>query len=180
VGSTPTGPRRIVVLTPPSTSAAGRKDIAMIPVSLNHVALDVADRRRSAEFYAELLGTEVVAEDVEHRLTFLRLPGSDRYSDLALHEHADVAAAYPPEQIRMAHIGWEIDDPAHLVAAYDFLTARTRVVLAADFGVARSVMGMDPDGHVIEFELFTPGATAEPGFAPLDIDALRAVPVAVA
>ena len=89
-----------------------------------------------------------------------------------------MAAAYPPDQVRMAHIGWEIDDPAHLVEAYDFLTERTRVVLAADFGVARSVMGFDPDGHVIEFELFTPGATGEPGFAPLDIDALRAVAVA--
>ena len=149
----------------------------MIPVTLNHVALDVADRQRSIDFYADLLGTEVVAEDVDHRLTFLRLPGSQNYSDLALHEHDDVAAAYPPEQVRMAHIGWEIHDPGHLVAAFDFLTAHTRVVLAADFGVARSVMGFDPDGHVIEFELFTPGADGEPGFAPLDIDALRAVAV---
>ena len=39
-------------------------------------------------------------------------------------------------------------------------------------------MGFDPDGHVIEFELFTVGATGQPGFAPLDIDALRAVAVA--
>lgn len=145
----------------------------MIPVTLNHVALDVADRRRSIEFYSQLLSTEVVAEDVDHHITFLRLPGSDRYSDLALHEHADVAAAYPPEQMRMAHIGWEVEEPAHLVAAFDFLNATTRVVLAADFGVARSVMGLDPDGHVIEFEMFTEGATGEPGFAPLDIDALR-------
>lgn len=150
----------------------------MIPVTLNHVALDVADRDRSIAFYADLLGAEVVAEDVDQKLTFLRLPGSDRYSDLALHEHADVSAAYPPEQVRMAHIGWEIHDPAHLVAAHDFLAERTRVVLAADFGVARSVMGFDPDGHVIEFELFTPGADGQPGFAPLDIDALRAVAVA--
>jgi catechol 2,3-dioxygenase-like lactoylglutathione lyase family enzyme len=150
----------------------------MIPVTLNHVALDVSDRQRSIEFYADLLGTEVVAEDVEHKLTFLRLPGSDRYSDLALHEHPDVDAAYPRDQVRMAHIGWEIEDPSHLVAAFDFLTERTRVVLAADFGVARSVMGFDPDGHVIEFELFTPGASGEPGFAPLDIDSLRAVAAA--
>lgn len=150
----------------------------MIPVTLNHVALDVADRQRSIDFYRELLGTEVVAEDVEHKLTFLRLPGSHRYSDLALHEHPDVDGAYPKDQMRMAHIGWEIDDPAHLVTAFDFLSARTRVVLAADFGVARSVMGFDPDGHVIEFELFTPDADGEPGFAPLDIDALRPVPVA--
>ena len=68
----------------------------MIPVSLNHIALDVADRQRSIEFYAELLGAEVVAEDVEHKLTFLRLPGSDHYSDLALHEHADVTRPTRP------------------------------------------------------------------------------------
>ncbi len=150
----------------------------MIPVTLNHVALDVADRERSITFYAELLGAEVVAEDSEHRITFLRLPGSDRYSDLAVHEHPDLAGAYPPHQIRMAHIGWEVDEPAHLATAFDFFTERTRVVLAADFRVARSVMGLDPDGHVVEFELFTPGATGEPGFAVLDIDALRAVALA--
>lgn len=39
-------------------------------------------------------------------------------------------------------------------------------------------MGFDPDGHVIEFELFTAGASGEPGFEPLDIDALRAATVA--
>ena len=146
----------------------------MIPVTLNHVALDVADRDRSAAFYRDLLGAEVVAEDGDHRLTFLRLPGSSNYSDIALHEHADMNGAYPTDQIRMAHTGWEIHDPAHLVTAFDFFTRHTRVALAADFGVARSVMGFDPDGHVVEFELFTVGASdQQPGFAPLDIDALR-------
>jgi hypothetical protein len=71
------------------------------------------------------------------------------------------------------------EHPTDLVAAFDFFTERTRVVLAADFGVARSVMGLDPDGHVVELELFAAGAVDEqPGFAPLDIDALRA-PAAV-
>jgi catechol 2,3-dioxygenase-like lactoylglutathione lyase family enzyme len=147
----------------------------MIPVKLNHIALDVTDRDRSAAFYFDLLGATIVAEDVEHRLTFLRLPGSSNYSDLALHEHADLGAAYPVDQVRMAHTGWEVDDARHLVTAFDFFTDRTRVLLAADFGVARSVMGMDPDGHVVELELFTVGAVDEqPGFAPLDIEALRA------
>ena len=145
-----------------------------IPVTLNHVALDVADRERSARFYRELLGAEVVAVEEDHRLTFLRLPGSPNYSDIALHEHADLGAAYPAGQIRMAHTGWEVHETRHLVAAYDFFTANTRVFLAADFGVALSVMGADPDGHVVELELFRVGAVDEqPGFEPLDIDALR-------
>lgn len=146
----------------------------MIPVTLNHIALDVADRDRSAAFYRDLLGAEIVAEDAPHRLTFLRLPGSGNYSYIALHEHADVAAAYPAGQIRMAHTGWQVQDTAGLVAAFDFFTARTRVVLAADFGVAQSVMGLDADGHVVELELFSVGAVdVQPGFVPLDIDELR-------
>jgi catechol 2,3-dioxygenase-like lactoylglutathione lyase family enzyme len=153
----------------------------MIPVRINHVGLDVADRDRSVAFYRDLLGAEVVGEDVEHRLTFLRLPGSSAYSDIALHEHPDLDAAYPREAIRMAHTGWEVDDPASLVTAYDFFTARTRVLLAADFGVAWSVMGMDPDGNVVELELtrVAPGTIAEPGFGPLDVDGLRAELAAV-
>jgi catechol 2,3-dioxygenase-like lactoylglutathione lyase family enzyme len=146
----------------------------VIPVTLNHIALDVADRDRSAAFYRDLLGAEIVAEDPDHRLTFLRLPGSPNYSDIALHEHADVRAAYPADQIRMAHTGWQVRDTAGLVAAFDFFTERTRVVLAADFGLARSVMGLDPDGHVVELELFAVGANdVEPSFSPLDIATLR-------
>lgn len=147
----------------------------MINVTLNHIAIDVADTQRSADFYRELLGAEVVAEDVEHGLTFLRLPGSERYSDIALHAHVSLDAAYPTDQIRMAHTGWEIHDEADLVRAFDFFTDRTRVLLAADFGVARSVIGFDPDGHAVELELFSVGAVdQQPGFAPLDIDAIRA------
>jgi catechol 2,3-dioxygenase len=148
----------------------------MIPVRINHIGLDVADRDRAVAFYRDLLGAEVVAEDVEHRLTFLRLPGSDAYSDIALHAHPDMAAAYPAGEVRMAHVGWEVADPAGLVEAFDFFTARTRVLLAADFGVAWSVMGMDPDGNVIELELTrtAAGSVQQPGFAPLDVDALRA------
>lgn len=147
----------------------------MIPVTLNHIALDVADRERSAAFYRDLLGAEVVAEDPGNGLTFLRLPGSPNYSDIALHAHASMCDAYPPGAIRMAHTGWAITDPADLVVGFDFFAERTKVLMAADFGVARSVMGMDPDGHVVELELFSVGAVdTPPGFAPLDIEALRA------
>lgn len=145
-----------------------------IPVTLNHIALDVADAERSAAFYAELLGTRVVARDEDHHITFLRLPGSSNYSDIALHVHPDREAAYPSGQMRLAHTGWSVAGAGELVRAFDFFTTRTRVLLAADFGVSRSVMGSDPDGHVVEFELFSVGAEdRQPGFAPLDIDSLR-------
>jgi catechol-2,3-dioxygenase len=157
------------------TGETRSKELAMssIPVTLNHIALDVADVERSAAFYADLLGTQVVANDLEHRITFLRLPGSSNYSDMALHEHPDMAAAYPTQVMRMAHTGWSVTERSHLVEAHRFFTERTRVYLAADFGVALSVMGADPDGHVVEFELFTVGAEdVEPGFRPLSFDEL--------
>jgi len=145
-----------------------------IPVTLNHIALDVADPARSAAFYGELLGTTVVARDDDHHITFLRLPGSSNYSDIALHAHPDREAAYPSGQMRLAHTGWAVSGEAALVQAFDFFTSRTRVLLAADFGVSRSVMGADPDGHVVEFELFTVGAVnQQPGFALLDVESLR-------
>lgn len=146
-----------------------------IPVTLNHIALDVADRARSAAFYADLLGTRIVATDEDHHLSFLRLPGSPNFSDIALHEHPDRTAAYPAGQMRMAHTGWSVDDPSLLVEAFDHFAEHTHVVLCADFGVSLSVMGLDPDGHVVEFEFFDVGAIDEqPGFEALDRDALRA------
>lgn len=146
-----------------------------IPVTLNHIALDVADRARSAAFYGALLGARVVATDEAHRLSFLRLPGSPNFSDIALHEHPDRDAAYPAGQIRMAHTGFAVEEGSSLVDAYDFFTANTRLLLCADFGVSLSVIGFDPDGNVVEFELFKVGAIDEqPGFEPLDAAGLRA------
>lgn len=146
----------------------------MIPVTLNHVALDVTDRARSIAFYRDLLGAEVVAEDAQHGISFLRLPGSSNYSDLALHAHPNRDAAYPPGVMRLAHTGYHVEREIDLVHAYDFFTSRSRVLMAADFGVAWSVMGMDPDGNVVELELFRVGATQDqPSFALLDMNALR-------
>ncbi len=153
----------------------------MIQVHLNHIALDVKDRARSVEFYRDLLGAEVVAEDTPHRITFLRLPGSSNYSDLALHENPRRDAAYPPGVPRLAHSGFGVSSAEDLVRGYDFFTGRTRVMMAADFGVAWSVMGFDPDGNIVELELFHVGATdAQPGFKPLDIQALRKEPLRAA
>jgi catechol-2,3-dioxygenase len=123
-----------------------------IPVSFNHIALDVADRERSATFYGELLGARAIEWDEQHRLLFLRLPGSAHFSDIALHEHPDRSAAYPVEQVRLAHTGWSVNDPARLLDAHDYFTTQTRVVMCADFGGSLSVMGLDPDGHAVEFE----------------------------
>lgn len=129
-----------------------------IPVSFSHIALDVADRERSAAFYGELLGARAVEWDQEQHLLFLRLPGSAHFSDIALHEHPDRSAAYPVGQVRLAHTGWSVDDPTHLLNAYDYFTTKTRVVMCADFGMSLSVMGLDPDGHAVEFECSAVGA----------------------
>lgn len=144
----------------------------MISARLNHIALDVCDRAKSAIFYRDLLGAELVAEDAPHHISFLRFPGSTHYSDLALHENPRCAEAQRVP--KMAHTGFQVESATALVEAYDFFRTRSRVVMAADFGVAWSVIGTDLDGNLIEFELFHVGAVdKQPGFARLNVESLR-------
>lgn len=78
---------------------------------LNHVALTVSDRERSAAFYGEHLGlTEVI-----HRDELLLILGSDDGSELALSRGTPVAAQLP----RTNHFGFRVADEALVCAARD-------------------------------------------------------------
>ena len=111
---------------------------------LNHVALTVSDRERSAAFYAEHFGlTERV--HVDERLLILR---SDDGSELALSPGEPIAGALP----RTNHFGFRLADDAAVRAA------RERLRLAGipeaewqDDGRFVRVQVFDPDGYRVEF-----------------------------
>ena len=119
---------------------------------LGHVAIEVRDLAASIAFYRAVVGAEPVARDDQHQIVMLRTPASDRFHDLALHE----VRAENREPAGASHVAWEVDDFAALCAARDALVARGAVRWAADFGMARSVFGVDPDGHAIEITRVRP------------------------
>jgi len=119
---------------------------------LGHVAIEVRDLSASIAFYRAVVGAAPVARDDKHHVVMLRAPGSDRFHDLALHE----VRAESRKPAGASHVGWEVEDLAALCAARDELVARGAVRWAADFGMARSVFGVDPDGHAIEITCVRP------------------------
>jgi catechol 2,3-dioxygenase-like lactoylglutathione lyase family enzyme len=122
-------------------------------VALNHVALTVGDRERSARFYAEHFGLSERIHDEEHLL----IVGSREGSVLALRE-----GPVPAERPSGNHFGFQLADLDQVRAA----RARLREAGIAeaewedDHGLAR-VQVTDPDGYRVE--LF---AYADNPFAP--------------
>jgi catechol 2,3-dioxygenase-like lactoylglutathione lyase family enzyme len=114
-------------------------------VPLNHVALTVRDRERSAAFYAEHFGLTERLHDDEH----LFIIGSDDGSVLAL------SAGAPPELPHTNHFGFQLEHGDQVRAARERLRAAgvTEVEWQDDGRFVR-VQVVDPDGYRVEFYAF--------------------------
>ena len=110
---------------------------------LNHVALTVSDRERSAAFYGEHFGlTQIVLDDWD----LLILAASDG-SELALSSGTPVAAELP----RTNHFGFRLADEAGVRAARErFRAAGVRETEWQDDGRFVRVQVADPDGYRVE------------------------------
>lgn len=109
-------------------------------MALNHVALTVADRERSAAFYGEHFGMTERVHDDEHLLIL----GSGDGSLLALSE--GVAPAMP----RTNHFGFQLPDADAVRSARERLrSAGITESEWQDDGMVR-VQVTDPDGYRVE------------------------------
>lgn len=110
---------------------------------LNHVALTVSDRDRSAAFYGEHFGlTERVHEDGH-----LLILGAPDGSELALSTGEPVAAALP----RTNHFGFRLASEADVRAARErFRAAGVEETEWQDDGRFVRVQVADPDGYRVE------------------------------
>lgn len=109
---------------------------------LNHVALTVSDRERSAAFYAHHFGLIERLHEDEHLLILGDGPGSL----LALSEGTHNAASLP----RTSHFGFQRDSvEAVLDAREQFQRAGVEEVEFQDDGIVR-VQVLDPDGYRVE------------------------------
>jgi catechol 2,3-dioxygenase-like lactoylglutathione lyase family enzyme len=115
-------------------------------VPLNHVALTVSDRERSAAFYAEHFGMTQRLHDEEH----LFILGSDDGSVLALSE-GEPPAGLP----RSNHFGFQIADVNDVRQARErFRRAGVVETEWQDDGAMVRVQVSDPDGYRVELYAF--------------------------
>jgi catechol 2,3-dioxygenase-like lactoylglutathione lyase family enzyme len=115
-------------------------------VPLNHVALTVADRERSAAFYAEHFGLTERVHDDEH----LFILGSSDGSLLAL------SVGTPPAHLpRTNHFGFQLRDGGQVRAARErFRAAGVPETEWQDDGRFVRVQVADPDGYRVELYAF--------------------------
>ena len=147
----------------------------MIPVQrLNHAVLYVRDARRSADFYEQQFGFEVVTE--LPGAVFLRAAGSENHHDLGLFSVGDQAPGPQPGRVGLYHLAWQVGSVRDLVAARSSLRSANAYVGESDHGATKSVYGKDPDGNEFEIMWMAPSDTwgeyrTSAIVAPLDLEA---------
>ena len=110
---------------------------------LNHVALTVADRDRSAAFYGEHFGLTEHIHDDGHLLIL----GAEDGSELALSDAEPVPAELP----RTNHFGFRLSDHAAVHAARErFHAAGVPETEWQEDGRFTRVQVTDPDGYRVE------------------------------
>lgn len=130
---------------------------ATMPVTrLNHAVLYVRDAKKTAKFFADNLGFEIVNEmsiGGDNQGIFIRAGGSPNDHDLGLFGIGDAAAPSTAgrSSVGMYHLAWEVDTLEELVGYLETLSAVGALVGMSDHGASKSLYAHDPDG--IEFEL---------------------------
>jgi catechol-2,3-dioxygenase len=121
------------------------------PVRLNHAVLFVADLTRAEQYYVEVLGMVVAAQEPRANAAFLRLPRSGNHHDLGLFGVGPAAAPKRRGTIGLYHLAWQVDTIDELEQARDALLATGAYTGESSHGATKSVYGADPDGN--EFEI---------------------------
>ncbi len=135
--------------------------VRFAPRRLGHVNLYVEDLARSVRFYESVCGLRKVRSETAIRAFFLS--NGNTHHDLGLMEISrgdDRLGRDGKVQVSstrgtrpgLNHIGWEMENEAALVAAYERLIASGRKPTALfDHVVSHAVYVADPDGNVHEF-----------------------------
>jgi len=118
------------------------------PQRIGHVVIKVRNLERSARFYSEVMGLQVMK--MEPGMGFFASNGRDHHEIAAIEVGADAPVA-PPRAIGLSHIAFRLNDEAHLRAAYDDLKAHdVKIITTINHGVTKSIYFRDPDGNQLE------------------------------
>ena len=147
-----------------------------MPVTrLNHAVLYVRDAERTAAFYADALGFEVVTSFPG--AVFLRAAGTDNHHDLGLFSLGERAPLPQPGRVGLYHLAWQVPTIDELAATAEKLESLGALVGASDHGVSKSLYAKDPDGNEFEVmfevprEAWTPELASGAPTGPLDLPA---------
>ena len=138
---------------------------------LNHAVLYVADAERSAAFYRDVLGFEVVV--TFPGAAFLRAADSPNDHDLGLFGIGAGATRPKGHQIGLYHLAWQVDTIEALAALRATLVTAGSLVGESDHHVSKSLYAEDPDGNEFEVMWAVPREawTGQVGTVRLDLDA---------
>lgn len=127
---------------------------------LGHVVLFVRDPRASADWYGDILGTEVVTYHPGIPAAFLSFGRRDH----------DIALFKAPDGRRLGdhdveHLAFEIDGTLADLKAFHakLLDKSVRVTGVVDHGISYGIYFLDPDGHQLEvfYQRVRPDAEAK-------------------
>jgi len=115
---------------------------------IDHVAINVADLKRSGEWYAEVLGLERRFADAWGEVPTMMCAGE---TCVALFPAE--AGAEPDARAGIQHFAFRVDGE-NFRHAQDSLRERRIDFRFADHGASHSVYISDPDGHQIEITTY--------------------------
>ena len=120
------------------------------PERIGHVVIKVRDLERSAKFYTEVMGLQVMKMERGFKMGFFASNGRDHH-EIAVIEVDVKASDSQATGVGLSHIAFRLRDEAHLHAAYtDLKKHGIEIVSAVNHGVTKSVYLRDPDGHLLE------------------------------
>lgn len=146
----------------------------MPSLNLNHAVLFVSDLQSALEFYEDVLGFTVAANEERMNAAFMRAPGSENHHDLGLFE---TPAPRPPRgSVGLYHLAWEVDRIQDLATVRDALAGSGSLTGQSHHGATISLYGADPSGNEFEVMWMLPreawGEYEDKGVVmPLDLDA---------
>ena len=137
-----------------------QQTVRFAPRRLGHANLFVGDVERSARFYHEVCGLELVRR--EPAITAAFLSNGNTHHDVGLIQVSPEARRgrdgfVQPSGTRgkrpgLNHLGFEMESETELVAAYRrAVAAGVQVHSTADHIISRSVYLFDPSGNLLEF-----------------------------